>query len=1045
MGWLGRLICVALVGLVVPAIGAEPPSVQAAKEKAGDMMRQAGDAMEAASTQPAADKAFAASPGFIGPPAPAGNDAPLDPATTQPVTDTTPNIPDGRPIVQFTVRLPEGYNDVDQTHSGDLLIRELQRQAVLMSAREELGLRTRDMLLDEPFLTPGRGGINTVLIFTRVHKDRTGETAALTLGTCHTPKYTDPSDVADLALDDKQVTRRYTYNQPMAQTVVPTYTTLVTGLEARSRDAFPAALQSAAVMCGTQADPTRWVDDTGPDATADDMAQCPDVFHQYLVVREMHRQMRASGASYRRVDMLVRAYSDLGILTGSQWSWALDAFQARSLLYAERLVVHENSSPRSLYTRAYARATTGLQAAALADLDAADKAGGKPPAWAGMIRDLCKWDLEGLNDCSSVGPWQYRGIASVLLGVVANDGYAGATSDAVAAKVIGEVPGALFMPENNGYLQYAACATSALPLVLRATIRESQLPPAIKNAAAEIPGSALMSNEPDGYYIVGNLRDQLAKAGVTDAVEPSLGVLSGLVEQQSFAAIVRRACNDCSTFTGNAGIANAGIANDYDGLQAYAAKADPILKKHPWGPMLAHLRSNNTSMPDKDCDRILSHPKPRDNGWWIDVVNNHVVLSEREQKKLDDNWVSPGHRLAAQTVFQYGNTTDGRGPVGTNEPLWHALRGNSPYSASVAGLWILSVPRNQWLTDKPLYTRTLDEIADRFYNRPDVVDSAVDICELRGDFDRSFSLMFKLSMIAPSSHIYERMARTARHQGRREQAIACIDAGLKIAPTENWSGSNGGALAVLKARIEADEGHYDDALATIARIEAGTYANNDNSYLSLQARCYEAMGNLDDAESSLRNMGNTNLPQLYQAYFFARRTGRQDAESLHKAAQAQVADQIEPKVMMLLADGNDDKALDAMKDQNIGWWLQLERMILGAELNKPSQVSGAVEQIMPYNLPLGQALNQVVNSKELRVALKQFDEFEAIQLNTEDLVRYDSALARYLIAAGHHEEGVRYLTRALRRPDHEQDGYFLAWIAAEKLGLDPASLAASAK
>jgi hypothetical protein len=1002
------MVCVGLVGLVVPATGAEPSSTQATEKKLGDAMQRMGDAMEAASTQPAAE--------------------------------STPNIPDGRPIVQFTARLPEGFDDATQAHCGDLLIRELQRQAVLISARDELGLGTRDMVLDEPFITPGRGGVNTVLVFTRVHRDKSGETAALTLGTCHTPRYTDPTDVADLSPDDKRLTTRFTDSQPMAATVVPDYTGIVAALEARSRDALPGGLESAGVMCGTRPDPTRWVDDAPLDDTAADFAQCPDVFHQYLVARDMHRQMRTDGASYQRFDMLVRAYANLGVLTQSQWSWATEAFQARSLLYAERLVVHENASPRSLYTRAYARATAGFQAAALADLDAADKAGGKPPAWAAMIRGLCQWDLQSLIESSSVGPWRYRGLASMFLGVVCPDGYPAVTCDAVTTKVIGDAPGAFFLPENNAAVQYGPDATAALPLVLRATIRESQLPAAIKSAGSDIPGTALVSMEPAGYSAIADLRDQLAKAGATDAVEPSLGVLSGLIEQQSFAAIARRALYDCSNFS-----VNAGGVTDIDGLQNYAAKADPILKKHPWGLVLPRLKTNNNPIPDKEFDRILSRPKPRDNGWWIDLVNSRVVLSTGEQKKLDDNWVGPGHRLSPQTVFTYGSTTDGRGPVGTNEPLWHALRRVSPYNAGVTGLWILSVPREQWLGNRPLYDRTLNQITDRFYNRPDLVDSAVDICQLRGDFDRSFSLLSKLATAAPSSHVYERMARTARHQGHQDLAIACVDNGLKAAACENGSGSGYGTLAVLKARIQADAGHYDDALATIAKIEAGNYANGDASYLPLQSRCYEALGDLDDAESSLRAMGNTNLSQMYEAYFFARRLGRQDADSLHKAAQAQVGDQTLAKVMMLLADGSDDKALDALKDQSVGTLLQLERMILGAELKKPAQVAAAVDQITAYDLPLGRVLNQIVNGNDLPAALKHLDAFEAIQIDSEDLVWYDSAVGRYLVAAGQKAEGIRCLTRALRRPDHEQDGYFLAWIAAEKLGLDPASLATSAK
>src|SRR5690606_33102209 len=56
---------------------------------------------------------------------------------------------------------------------------------------------------------------------------------------------------------------------------------------------------------------------------------------------------------------LARAYAQLSMLTGHTWNASTEAFAARAMLYAQRSVVATDSSPDSLWTRAYTYALTG--------------------------------------------------------------------------------------------------------------------------------------------------------------------------------------------------------------------------------------------------------------------------------------------------------------------------------------------------------------------------------------------------------------------------------------------------------------------------------------------------------------------------------------------------------------------------------------------------------------------------------------------------------------------------------------------------------------
>lgn len=133
-----------------------------------------------------------------------------------------------------------------------------------------------------------------------------------------------------------------------------------------------------------------------------------DFVDQFAAVRALHRLIRERGESPRLLGALSHGYANLGLLTSCFMAPAHKVFFARSLLYAERLHARDHRSPRGLWRRAYARAIAGMHAAALEDLEAADKAaeGSKiaRPDWAGTIDAFCRFDERALSEAAARQP-----------------------------------------------------------------------------------------------------------------------------------------------------------------------------------------------------------------------------------------------------------------------------------------------------------------------------------------------------------------------------------------------------------------------------------------------------------------------------------------------------------------------------------------------------------------------------------------------------------------------------------------------------------------
>ena len=276
------------------------------------------------------------------------------------------------------------------TRGRAILARELVRQAVLIAARDELGLSTRDQVLgDQPVaiqenkrvelttvVAPGVGGPIRVLI-RRIAEDRVESILDHEL---LDPKAS-PDDLAKLA--------------EIA--------------EAMSRTEIPGVLRKL----GLEGKPNTLRTDGGLPREIDQRLSGLSFTELFSAVRDLHAMIRSEGESPARLGALIRGYALLGLLTEFQWHPAHKVFKARALLYARRLVARDPKAAWGYWHRANARALAGLHKDALADLAEAQTraraADNTPtPDWVELIDACARCDARRLEAAGGEGPRQAR-------------------------------------------------------------------------------------------------------------------------------------------------------------------------------------------------------------------------------------------------------------------------------------------------------------------------------------------------------------------------------------------------------------------------------------------------------------------------------------------------------------------------------------------------------------------------------------------------------------------------------------------------------------
>ncbi|MEX2673358.1 MAG: hypothetical protein WD294_14750 [Phycisphaeraceae bacterium] len=271
-------------------------------------------------------------------------------------------VAEARPHIRWV------YLDRGDQPEGSSLRRELLRQAVLLTVREEFGLATRDAALEEPMPENADAGI--VL---QVQVARPGNSVTL--------------EVTEIGGTERHEWLSATVQQ-LSPGNEPDWQETLEIVEQWTRQDLVAFLETLGLeRRPTQRDPAGVI----PDAVADQLGE-PDLFAQYELLRRLHRQIREEGESPDRLTALSRAYVDLGQLARFHYTASEFVFYARSLLYAQRLVATHDPQPQSHWARGYAFAMSGLNYAAKADLERAqeptDAGEAEPPVWVSLMDDF---------------------------------------------------------------------------------------------------------------------------------------------------------------------------------------------------------------------------------------------------------------------------------------------------------------------------------------------------------------------------------------------------------------------------------------------------------------------------------------------------------------------------------------------------------------------------------------------------------------------------------------------------------------------------------
>jgi HEAT repeats len=254
-----------------------------------------------------------------------------------------------------------------------ILARELVRQSLIMTVREELGLAARDLALQETFVPdPAYTAKEEIILTCAFVQGKHAHIAML-------KKIADKDEVL------------WTKDVPLSADW--DYVKFAHELEALTRQEWPQVMQKAGF--GT---PRPVKTSTAKLDGVDERLNNFNELTQFALVRQLHSAISDKGEAPELLGALVRAYAHLGLLTNFHWAATHKICKARSLLYAQRLVARESDSPAALWHRGYAVALLGRHANALADLAGADKLlaaaknkSARPP-WLDALDAFCKFE-----------------------------------------------------------------------------------------------------------------------------------------------------------------------------------------------------------------------------------------------------------------------------------------------------------------------------------------------------------------------------------------------------------------------------------------------------------------------------------------------------------------------------------------------------------------------------------------------------------------------------------------------------------------------------
>lgn len=294
------------------------------------------------------------------------------------VAQPPPKVRLGDVVCLTTNWYPQTAQDEDETENR--IFRELVRQGVLLAAREEMSLVTRDETLGEPF----------------PKSPEEGETAQAEAQPLEVWLELDPDGAWHARLHgagttfDNPVWRHDGMVEFNKRTIYLELAQQVTKLAAEMADQLRAA--------GGNGQTRKLNPENKPAVEVEKRLGEMNFVSQFAAVRAAHQAMAKDGASLDWLGVLVRGYANLALLTDHTWASHSEAFAARALLYAERMMQLSQEDHLARWHRAYALAVIGAHGAAIDELAELNKNGENDlPAWIEVIEPYAEFDHDKLD------------------------------------------------------------------------------------------------------------------------------------------------------------------------------------------------------------------------------------------------------------------------------------------------------------------------------------------------------------------------------------------------------------------------------------------------------------------------------------------------------------------------------------------------------------------------------------------------------------------------------------------------------------------------
>jgi tetratricopeptide (TPR) repeat protein len=745
------------------------------------------------------------------------------------------------------------------------LTRELGRQAVLIAARDGLGLATRDETLGETFPKDADDSSSPLALDVDARNDGT---ASLTLS-------------AETAGDDASASAaelgRYVFQ--FQSDTFNMYTALAAALGSASRGELVDVLRGA----GYRGESVREDSDGPLPEGVEPLLADMNFVSQFAAVRKIHAAIAEQGESAARLGGLVRGYAHLSLLTRHHWSSANSAFAARALLYAERLMALDGDPRLAQQHRAYARALVGLHGMALQDLDRLppdENNGDSPPtapAWAKVIEPFCRFDekqLRGLQHESGLRPLVHQLVFEMKASYF-NDRW----NVAAGREALGECPesyGILSVMANDSPMagQRWAVQTAAetfgrqtprrvavldgLPEKVQLIVRD-QTGPQTSWLAQLLTGNVSDTAwSPLPSQIARALRDESGPRD--DVTEPSWQVLAAMIAEEQFVEVA----NDLMVSM------NAVEFSKQDMVDQFA----PLVEGHPYAPYIQSYALDRNRQPDE-------------------MAKLAAQITVRDPRPNMQQMYNLFWRNLDATGKPFGDACAGS--------YWHADYCLPAMAASLAGVVDSWWQKPEYLAHFQRYVEDMQWISPHAPNtlRLQLDTTAEPTAEQLADWDKR-AQDDPLALVKLARHYYKGHDYAA--------AIRCYDRSYTLSPEANtakelaWtyreSGQEDKWLPTLEDYLDEEDyalGHAQiHQLIANDYIEKGKWADAEPHALAaaqtwsawgllLAGRVYEGLGRWDESEKWSRE-ATENYPSYsgHEWYLWCRRTGRGDTAAARK-------------------------------------------------------------------------------------------------------------------------------------------------------------------